>query len=69
MLDKVMKIIETVRDSMIRSQVFFSIMMMVTRNRTTKNTCNSTPTTIYCAVGEKSKFTMLHSNNSWHGKF
>ena len=31
MLDRVMKIIERVRDSMIRSQVFFSIMLMVTR--------------------------------------
>ena len=41
--------------------IFFSIMMMVTRNKTTKNICNSNPTTIYCAVGEKSKFKMLHS--------
>ena len=30
-------------------------MMMVKRNKATKNTCNSAPTTIYCAVGEKSK--------------
>ena len=43
---------------------FFPIMMMFTRNKTTKNTCNSAPTTIYCAVGEKSKFKMLNSNNN-----
>ena len=29
---------------------------MFIRNGTTKNTCNSAPTTIGCAVGEKSKF-------------
>ena len=39
-------------------------MMMVTRNKTTKNTCNNVPTTIYCAVGEKSKLKMLNPNNS-----
>ena len=43
---------------------FFSIMMMFTRNKTTKNTCNKAPTTVYCAVGEKSKFKMLNSNNN-----
>ena len=37
---------------------------MFTRNKTMKNTFNSAPTTIYCAVGEKSKFEMLNSNNS-----
>ena len=47
----------------------FSIIMMVARNKTRKHTCNSAPTTIYCAVGEKSKFKMPNSNNSWHGKF
>ena len=31
--------------------------------------CNSAPMIIYCAVGEKSKFKMLLSNNSLHGKF
>ena len=36
---------------------------MVTRNKT-KNTRNSVLTTIYCAVGEKSRFEMLNSNNS-----
>ena len=51
-----------------RKKHFFSIMIMFTRNKTTKNTCNSAPTTIYCAVGEKSKFKMLNSNNNWHGK-
>ena len=30
-------------------------------------TYNSVPTTIYCAIGEKSKFKMLNSDNSWHG--
>ena len=30
-------------------------------------TYNSVPTTIYRAVGEKSKFKMLNSDNSWHG--
>ena len=43
---------------------FFSIMMMFTTNKTTKSTCNSAPTTTYCAVGEKSKFEMLNSNNN-----
>ena len=43
---------------------FFSTMMMVTRNKTTKNTCNSAPTTMYCAVGEKPNFIMLNSNNN-----
>ena len=38
--------------------------MMITRNKTTKIACNSAPTTIYCAVGEKSKFKMLNSNNN-----
>ena len=37
---------------------------MVARNKTTKNTCNSVPTTIYCAVVEKSKFKMLDSSKS-----
>ena len=41
---------------------------MFTRNKTTKNTCNSAPTTVYCAVGGKSKFKMLNSNNNRHGK-
>ena len=39
-------------------------MMMFTRNKTIKNTCNSAPTIIYCAVGEKSKLKMLNSNNN-----
>ena len=39
-------------------------MMMFTRNKTTKNTCNSAPTTIYCAVREKSEFKMPNSNNN-----
>ena len=43
--------------------------MMVTRNKTTKNASNSAPTTIYCAVGRKSKFKMLDSNHSCYGKF
>ena len=30
-------------------------------------TYNSVPTTIYCAIEEKSKFKMLNSDNSWHG--
>ena len=38
--------------------------MMFTRNKTTENICNSAPTAIYCAVGEKSKFKMLNSNNN-----
>ena len=38
--------------------------MAVTGNKTTKNTCSSVPTTIYCAVWEKSKLKMLNSNNS-----
>ena len=42
---------------------FFSIMMMFTRNEI-KNTCSSAPLTIYCAVGEKSKFEILNSNNN-----
>ena len=33
--------------------------MMVTRNKTTKNTCNSAPTTVYFAVRDKSKFKIL----------
>ena len=37
---------------------------MVTRNKATTNTCNSAPTTIYCAVAEKSKFKMLNSSNN-----
>ena len=37
---------------------------MVTRNKTTKNTCNSAPTTMYCAVEAKSKSKMLNSSNS-----
>ena len=37
---------------------------MVTRNKTTKNTCSSAPTTMYCAVEAKSKFKMLSSNSS-----
>ena len=45
-------------------KVFFPIMMMFTRIKATKNTCNSAATTIYCAVGEKSKFKMLNSNNN-----
>ena len=48
---------------------FFSIIMIVTRYKTIKkNTCNSAPTTIYYAVGGKSKSKILSSNNSWHGK-
>ena len=38
--------------------------MMVTGNKTTKNTYNSAPTTIYCAVREKSKFKMIKCKNS-----
>ena len=37
---------------------------MFTRNKTTKNTSNSSPTTIYCSDEEKSKFEMLNSNNN-----
>ena len=37
---------------------------MFIRNKATKITCNSAPTTIYCAVGEKSKFKMTNSNNN-----
>ena len=47
----------------------YSIIMMSTRNKATKNTCNSAPTRIYCAVREKSKFKTLNSNNNWHIKF
>ena len=36
-------------------------MMMFARNKTTKNTCSSAPTTVYCPVGGKSKFKMLNS--------
>ena len=42
---------------------------MVTRNKATQNTCNVAPMTIYCVVREKSKFEMLCSNNSSHGRF
>ena len=42
--------------------------MMLTKNKITKITCNSVPTTLCCAVGEKSKFKMLNTNNNWHGK-
>ena len=42
---------------------------MFTRNKTSKNTCNSAATTIDCAVGEKWKFKMVNSNNNWQGKF
>ena len=38
--------------------------MIVTRNKITKNTPNSAPMTIYCAVREESKFKMLNSNNN-----
>ena len=38
--------------------------MFFTRNKTIKNTCNSTTTARYCAVGEKSKFKMLNSKNN-----
>ena len=39
-------------------------MMMFTRN-IINNTCNSSaPTTVNCAVREKSKFKMLNSNNN-----
>ena len=41
---------------------------MFTINKTTQNTGNSAPTAIYCAIGEKSEFKMLNSNNNWHGK-
>ena len=39
-------------------------MVLITINKTTKSTCNSAPTTIYCAVGEKLQFKMLNSNNN-----
>ena len=40
------------------------MMMFKVRNKTTKNTCNSAPTTIYCAEGEESKLKMLNSINN-----
>ena len=46
------------------AKAFFPYMMMFTSNKTTKYTCNSTSTTIYCAAREKSKFKMLSFNNN-----
>ena len=47
---------------------YYTMVILFTRNKTPKNTCNSAPMTIYCAVREKSKWKMLNSNNNWHGK-